>query len=182
MVDFILVTGASGNLGGGLVEKLAGHENLSIRGLVRTGEKAARIEQLGASSVIGSFEDQASIEAAMADVDTVVLITAAHQDAAEHASSVIRAAKAVDVKKIVRVSALKASLDGPTDNTRLHARTEDEVVESGLSYTILRPHFFMQNFFIAADNIAGEGKFYFGMDGGKMGMIDTRDIVDCAAV
>ncbi len=85
MANSILVTGASGNIGSGLVEKLAGHENLSVRGFVRTAEKAARIEQLGASSVIGSYDDKASIEAAITGVDAVILITAAHQNAAEQA-------------------------------------------------------------------------------------------------
>ena len=39
----------------------------------------------------------------------------------------------------------------------------------------------MQNLvFMAARSIASEGKLYFGTGEGKLGMIDLRDIVDCA--
>ena len=39
----------------------------------------------------------------------------------------------------------------------------------------------MQNlFFLAAPSIAREGKVYFGTGNGKIGMIDLRDLVDCA--
>jgi uncharacterized protein YbjT (DUF2867 family) len=75
----------------------------------------------------------------------------------------------------------KAAVDGPSSITRLHGRTDAEILESGLTYNILRPPFFMQNlFFMAADSLALEGRLYFGIGYGKLGMIDLRDIVDCA--
>jgi uncharacterized protein YbjT (DUF2867 family) len=85
------------------------------------------------------------------------------------------------VRKIVRISVFKAAIDGPTDVTRLHGRTDTEIQASGLTYIILRPCFFMQNlFFVAARSIASEGKLYFGTGDGKLGMVDLRDIADCA--
>jgi uncharacterized protein YbjT (DUF2867 family) len=38
----------------------------------------------------------------------------------------------------------------------------------------------MQNLFAAAQSIAHEGRLYMGMRDGKLGMVDVRDIVDCA--
>jgi len=75
---------------------------------------------------------------------------------------------------------IKAAADSPTDNMRLHARTEKELKASGLPYVLLRPHFFMQNLFMSAQSIAAEGAMYLGMGEGKLGMIDVRDIVDVA--
>jgi uncharacterized protein YbjT (DUF2867 family) len=51
-------------------------------------------------------------------------------------------------------------------------------MDSGLKYTILRPHYFMQNTFMSVDSIKSEGKMYLGMGQGSLGMIDVRDIAD----
>lgn len=118
--------------------------------------------------------------AAMADVETVVLITPANPAAETQASNVIRAASAADVQRIVRVSAIKADPDGPTNNTRAHGNTEAELIDSGMGYVMLRPNLFMQNLFMAADQISQQGQFSFAMGDGRMGMIDTRDIAACA--
>jgi len=50
-----------------------------------------------------------------------------------------------------------------------------------LHWTILKPHFFMQNLFGAARSVAGQGAIYMNMGEGRLGMIDVRDIAACAA-
>jgi uncharacterized protein YbjT (DUF2867 family) len=181
MVRRVLVTGATGRIGGQLVPRLAGYNDLAVRALVRSAKKAAPLISSGAELALGRLEDAQSLRVAMDGIDTVVLITPATPDAAEQASSVLTAAKAAGVRKIVRISVFKAAVDGPTAITRLHGRTDTEIQESGLTYTILRPPFFMQNlFFMAADSLAREGRLYFGIGYGKLGLIDLRDIVDCA--
>jgi uncharacterized protein YbjT (DUF2867 family) len=181
MVRRVLVTGATGRIGGQLVPRLAGYKGLAVRAFVRNAKKAAPLEISGAELALGRLEDLQSVRIALDGIDTVVLITPATPDAADQASSVLAAAKAAGVRKIVRISVFKAAVDGPSGVTRLHGRTDSEILESGLTYTILRPPFFMQNlFFMAADSLAREGRLYFGIGYGKLGMIDLRDIVDCA--
>jgi len=181
MVRRVLVTGATGRIGGQLVPRLAGYNDIAVRAFVRNAKKAASLEASGAELALGRLEDPQSVRIAVDGIDTVVLITPATPDAADQASSVLTAAKAAGVRKIVRISVFKAAVDGPTAITRLHGRTDIEIQESGLTYTILRPPFFMQNlFFMAADSIAREGRLYFGIGYGKLGMIDLRDIVECA--
>ena len=51
---------------------------------------------------------------------------------------------------------------------------------SGLPYTIIAPHFFMQNTMMAAQTVASDGVVYMPFRDGKTGMIDVRDIVDVA--
>jgi uncharacterized protein YbjT (DUF2867 family) len=46
---------------------------------------------------------------------------------------------------------------------------------------ILRPNYFMQNFFGAAESIMGQGMMFQGMGDGRLGFIDVRDIADVAA-
>jgi uncharacterized protein YbjT (DUF2867 family) len=181
MVRKVLVTGATGRIGGQLVPRLAGYNDLAVRALVRSAKKAAPLESSGAELALGRLEDAQSVRVALDGIDTVVLITPASPDAADQASSLLAAAKAAGVRKIVRISVFKAAVDGPSGITRLHGRTDAEILESGLTYTVLRPPFFMQNlFFMAADSIAREGRLYFGIGYGRLGMIDLRDIVDCA--
>jgi uncharacterized protein YbjT (DUF2867 family) len=175
----ILVTGATGNIGSQLVPRLAAANGVEVRAFVRNEEKAAPLKAAGAELAVGEFEDAAAVAAAVKGIDTVVLITTMHPNAFEQTKAVLSAAKAAGVRKVVRISALKADPDGPTANTRLHGQTDNAIQASGLTYVILRPHFFMQNLFTAAQSIAADGAMYFGMGDGKMGMIDVRDIVGC---
>src|SRR6187551_1682602 len=117
MTKTIVVTGATGTIGQRAVQELVASK-ASVRALVHTPSKAAALEKLGAATTAGSYDDRASLERAFAGADTVVSITAANAHAIEQTIATIDAAKAAGVRKIVRVSALKAALDGPTDNTR----------------------------------------------------------------
>lgn len=175
------MTGATGKLGSQLVPRLAAYEDVAVRAFVRDAAKAAPLTAGGAALAQGIFDDAQAVRAAVDGIDTLVLITAASPNAADQASAVLAAAKEAGVRKVVRVSVFKAAPDGPTDVTRQHGRTDREIQASGLTYTILRPPFFMQNLLsIAARSVAGQGKLYFGTGGGKLGMIDARDVVDCA--
>lgn len=177
----IVVTGATGSIGSRVVSTLAGSKE-DVVAFVRDRDKARALESAGARLRAGSFEDEASLRAAFSGADSVVLITPPNARATEQTLAALAAAKASGVRKIVRVSALKASVDGPTDNTRQHGQTEAALRESGLAYVILRPHLFMQNLLGSAATLKAEGKFYFGVGDGKMGMIDTRDVADAVAL
>ncbi len=51
---------------------------------------------------------------------------------------------------------------------------------SGLPYSIIRPHFYMQNTMMAAQTVASDGVVYMPFKDGNLGMIDVRDIADVA--
>jgi uncharacterized protein YbjT (DUF2867 family) len=181
MMKKVLVTGATGKIGSQLVPRLAAYDDIAVRAFVRNAERAKPLIAGGAELALGTLEDAQAVRAAVDGIDTLVLITVASPNAADHASTVLAAAKGAGVRKIVRISVFKAAIDGPTDITRQHGRTDTEIQASGLTYIILRPPFFMQNIlFMAASSIATEGKLYFGTGDGKLSMIDMRDIVDCA--
>jgi len=153
-----------------------------VTALTHSAGKTGELEALGAKVAVGSFEDAASLERAFAGADTLVLITAANEHAAEQTLTAIDAAKRAKLRKIVRVSALHANVDGPTDNTRQHGRTEAALRASGLTFVILRPHLFMQSLLGSLQTILGKGQIYAGVGDGKMGMVDTRDVSDAAIV
>jgi uncharacterized protein YbjT (DUF2867 family) len=175
----IVVTGATGTIGRRTVEGLIAGK-APVVALLRDAARGASLEAIGARIAIGSFEDRATLVTAFAGADTVVLITAANARADEQTISAITAAKEANVRRIVRISALKADPDAPTDNTRQHGRTEAALAASGLEYVILRPHLFFQNLLGSLPTILAEGKVYFGVGDGRMGMVDTRDVADAA--
>jgi uncharacterized protein YbjT (DUF2867 family) len=175
----ILITGATGTVGGRLASALANVADAQVRALVRNPEAAEPLRSSGIEVIAGSFEDSSALEHATRGVEIVVLITPTHERAADYAHAVIESSRRTGVRKIVRLSAIKAAAHGPTDNTRQHARTEHEIRASGLAFVVLRPQFFMQNLLGNANALIAESKLYSAVGDGRVAMIDARDVADC---
>jgi uncharacterized protein YbjT (DUF2867 family) len=176
----ILITGATGNTNSFLIPALTA-KGAKVRGLVRDASKAQKLRDAGVEIVVGSFGDAASLERALDGVASVFFVTPPHPEASAWAHAFIDAAKKTSRPRLVRLSVYGASPEGPTDNTRQHGRTDREIVDSGLSFAILRPNFFMQNLLASAATIAKDGAMYYGMGDGRIAMIDVRDIADAAS-
>lgn len=112
----------------------------------------------------------------------VLLITPPNVNQVIHAQNGLRAAQRNGSPLIVRLSAgAIRGMPGVLPRVSAqHAEFDDELRASGVSYTILRPHAFMQNTMMAAQSVASESVIYMPMQDGKTGMIDVRDIVDVA--
>ena len=178
----ILVTGATGNIGSLIVPQLL-EKGVNVRILVRNVSKAAGMKEAGVEVFEGDFEDLQALYRATEGVDAVMAITPAGPGAVAQGEALLNAALKSGKPYYVRLSAIGAADDAPTDNGRLHYQTDQAVIRSGLPFTILRPHYFMQNLFMAAGTINTEGKMYLGMGQGSLGMIDVRDIADaCVAI
>ena len=178
MSSKILVTGATGNIAGGVIPGLI-QGGASVRAYVRDLEKASGLAEMGVELAQGDFSNQEALNTAAQGVDTVLAITPANPDAVAQGNALLEAALNSGSPYYVRISAIGAAPDAPTANGRLHHQSDEALISSGLSYTILRPHFFMQNLFGSAETIKGDDNMYWGMGEGKLGMIDVRDISDC---
>lgn len=177
----VLLTGGTGNVGSQALKSLLANRNLKVRALVRNPAKARWIADLGGELVEGDLDDAAAVSRAMVDVQTLALITPAGAHAAEQAGKLIALARQAGVQKVVRLSAIKASEDGPTDNTRQHGITERVIRESGMRYVMLRPNYYMQNLLGSLGVIVGEGKLYAGVGDAGIALIDARDVGDALA-
>ncbi len=182
MAGKILVTGATGNVSSGLIPELIA-KGASVRALVRDASKAQGLRDAGVEVVTGDLDKAETLDAAFSGVDKVFLLTAPNPNQVAQAHNGIAAAKRAGSPYLVRLSAgaLDTTPDAPARVTRQHAETDAELKASGLAYTILQPHFFMQNTMMAAGTVASDGAVYMPMKDGKIGMIDVRDIVDVAA-
>ena len=174
----VFITGATGNIATLAIPALL-NNGISVRAFVRNPEKAEALQKLGVEIFEGDLADQQALNEAAQGMDAVLSITPAGPNAIAQGNAVTTAAKKAGVKHLVRLSAIKAAADAPTENGRSHYQTDQEIIASGIPYTILRPHFFMQNLFMSVPTVLEQGNMYWGMGQGKLGMIDVRDIADC---
>ncbi|TCP42062.1 uncharacterized protein YbjT (DUF2867 family) [Tamaricihabitans halophyticus] len=140
----IVVTGATGALGGATVENLLTRIPASQLGVsVRDVNKARHFADRGVLVRQGSYEDPAALRASFAGAEQVLLVSGndpAADVVALHRNA-IDAAVAAGVKRILYTSQQGAA-DGPYPPGRLHAATEAILADSGIAWTALRCGFF----------------------------------------
>ncbi len=176
----VLITGASGNVAGSVLPQMV-KEGVTVKAYVRDAAKGEKLKTMGVEPIVGDFMDAEKLEMAMNGVDAVISITPPGPTAFDQASVITQAAKRASVPHIIRLSAVGAAPDAPTDNGKLHYKTDAEIMTSGIPYTILRPNFFMQNMLMSVPTIQAQGSMYWGMGQGSIGLIDVRDIADSLA-
>lgn len=177
----VLITGGTGNVGRQALRTLLAQKQIKVRALLRDPAKGRWITDLGGEVVEGDLDDAAAVGRALRDVPTLALITPAGAHASDQAGKVIALARQAGVQKVVRLSAIKASAEGPTDNTRQHAATERLIRDSGMRHVFLRPNYYMQNLLGSLASIVDDGKLYAGMGDAGIGMVDARDVGDALA-
>ncbi len=171
----ILITGATGKISTDVIAALKGTKH-TLRVLVRDEAKAAAFRAQGLEVVVADLDSARTLAPAFAGVDTAFLLSPPGPRAADQQSSALYFARKAGVSHIVRMSAVGAAHNAPTVNSRSHALSDAELASSGVPYTIVKPHFFMQNMMMAAQSVAEQGRIYMALDDGKMGLIDARDI------
>ena len=179
MTGKILVVGATGNVGSGVLAALAGR-GADVRGLAHSDDGAAAVGETGAEAAVGELTELSSLHGAFDGVDLAFVLTRGMENQVEMAGNAIEAAQRAGVGRIVRLSAFVPEPASDTILGRQHGEIEQLVKSSGVPYTILRPTFFMQNLMAAVQTIASDGAMYWPFGDGRAGMIDVRDIVDVA--
>ena len=176
----ILVTGATGRTGSEVVKELIA-KGEQVRALVRDPERAEAIRGPGVELVVGDVEKPETWDAALNGVDKAFLLSPEGPQMAELHGKFAEAANNAGVRHLVRMSILVANPDSPLAIGRWHGEADQNVANSGIPYTIIRPAYFMQNIIGSARMIAMESAFPGAMGDGKVGVIDTRDIGNVAA-
>ncbi|MFI8523396.1 SDR family oxidoreductase [Promicromonospora sukumoe] len=133
----ILVFGATGNVGGALVRRLAaGGEDLKVRAMVRTPRSADLPD--GVEVVRGDLTDLDSVRAALRDVDRVFLVWPLGGGELTRAVVDLITAR---VRRIVYLSAIGVRADGapaPDPILQFHTDIEQAVRASDAEWTLLR--------------------------------------------
>jgi uncharacterized protein YbjT (DUF2867 family) len=176
----VLITGATGTVSTALMKALEGAD-VDLRALVREGSRTDGPSAQGAKVVVGDLDDARSLPPAFEGVQDVWLLTPNSPRAPENNMNALWAARQAGVERVVRLSVVGAAHDAPNRSGRLHALSDRETERCGMRWTILRPHWFMQNLLNEAADIAATGTFSLNLGAARIGMIDVRDIAECAA-
>ena len=145
-----LVVGSSGMLGGMIARKLLARGE-PVRVLVRQPSSLDGVE-----SVTGDLKDPASLAAACRGTTTVITTAnSAQRGGADNVGAVdldgnralIDAASRAGVRQFVFVSVAFVDVGSPVPLFAAKARTEQHLRDSGLTWTIVAPHIFLDVWF-----------------------------------
>ena len=170
----ILVTGATGHIGRELVPQLV-KTGQPVRVLVRDERKVAHLDPC-VERAVGDLNNPETLISAMQGVERVFLVTFETQQDV----NVLKAAKQVGVRHIVKLSTLEAT-QHVIQVGKWHYEREELIRASGLEWTFLRPGMFMSNSIDWwADSIKQQGAVYFPGGKGKVAPVDPRDVAAVA--
>lgn len=175
--ETVLVTGATGTVGRALLAELARRPALTVRALSRNPNANFPGD---VQLCVGDFDDEASLDQAMADVTRLFLLTAGTR-IAEHDRAAVRRARRAGLDQIVKLSALGVGRGGTDPITTWHRAGENDVRRSGLAWTVLRPTAFMTNALNWSYAIKAGGDVSAPFADGRTTLIDPRDVARVAA-
>ena len=173
----ILITGASGNVGGEVLKQATAKTNLRVRAAYTSLNKS-KSAPAGVEPVLMDYAKPETIRSALQGIEKVFLVGPPTANVAELEGKFVDEAKKSGVKLLVTLSAMggrKAIFPS------LHRDSEEKIERSGLPFTFLRPNGFMQNF-IVYDGVAinTQNAFYGAQRDGAVSHIDIRDIARVA--
>jgi NAD(P)H dehydrogenase (quinone) len=174
----IAITGATGQLGRLVVEKLKGKIPASdIVALVRSPQKAA---DLGVAAREADYDRPETLGRALEGIETLLLISSNEvgKRAAQH-RAVIEAAKKAGVKRVVYTSLLHADTT-PLSLADEHRQTEAELKASGIPYTILRNGWYTENYTASIPGALAGGAFVGSAGEGRISSATRADFADAA--
>lgn len=182
----ILVTSPDGNNGITIVESLLA-KGLAVKALIRKeGDDADIREKVGERSgeltfAIGDYDDRASLEAAMAGCDGLVILVPFHENMQRWEEALVDAAQATGIGHVVKFSEVGAQLSSPVRFLAAHGASDRHLLQSGVSFTIVRVNDLMQNLILLKDSVREKGEIYSGIGDARISWVDLQDVADAIA-
>jgi NAD(P)H dehydrogenase (quinone) len=183
----ILVTGASGHLGGLIVKHLLETQKVAAADLVvgsRDPAKLASLVEKGIEARKVDFDDKAGLAAAFSGIDNLLIVSTDElvtpgKRLVQHKAAV-EAATAANVGRIFYTSLPQAE-NSPISFAPDHFGTEQAIKASGLAYTILRNSWYMENLFLGLPAAFASGHWYTSAGDGKTAYIAREDVARATA-
>lgn len=180
----ILITGATGQLGGAATEQLIKQLSTSeFVILARDKHKAQHYTERGINVRIGDFDDEKSLDNAFKGVKKILLVPTIMAHRLEQNKRVTDISIKNNVEHIVYAgishkNILESAVNGLDD----HFKTEDYIRSAGLTYTFLRNNLYMDILpFYVGEKVFDTGKIYLPAGEGKVPFALRREMGEAAA-
>ncbi|WP_062111603.1 SDR family oxidoreductase [Aureimonas sp. AU40] len=180
----IFVTGATGQLGGLVIEALLakGLGGRLVAGVRSTESEAAqRLRGKGVELRVADYSRSEMLDAAFAGVDRLLLVSSSEvgQRVPQH-RNVIEAAKKAGVALIAYTSLLHADTS-PLGLADEHLQTEEALKASGLPFAILRNGWYTENYAASIAPALAHGVLLGSAGEGRIASAARRDYAEAAA-
>jgi NAD(P)H dehydrogenase (quinone) len=182
----IVVTGASGQLGHAIVERLVERVPAQqIAASARDPDKARSLALLGVSLRQGDFSDPGSLNTAFEGATQVLIVSsnarATGGDTLAQHRAAIAAARAAGAKRIVYTSHMACSAKSAFPPMHDHAATEGMLAESGIPWTSLRHGFYAASGIMLMGDALTTGVIETPADG-RISWTAHADLAEAAAI
>jgi uncharacterized protein YbjT (DUF2867 family) len=182
------VAGVSGHTGSVVAEELL-RRGKTIRVIVRNAGKGERWKARGAEVAVASVEDDEALTRAFEGVEGIYLLSPpdmASTDMIGRARRIgdafVSAIRKSGVKHVVFLSSIGAQLENGTGPIRSLREIEQRLIPLGISVTLLRPTYFIENWGASLGPAAESGVFPSFLPAAKrFPQIATKDIGIAAA-
>ena len=176
----VLVTGATGTVGGELVKALF-QRGADVRAFTRKQPNPGTFP--GAVEIaIGDLTDPISVAEAIKGVDALFLLTGNVADEFTQALTAYGLAKKAGLKHVTYLSVYKADQFLEVPHFAAKYAVEQAIRAGGMSYTILRPGYFVQNERRLKPVLTGPGVYPVPAGNHGLAVVDVRDIAEAAAI
>jgi (4-alkanoyl-5-oxo-2,5-dihydrofuran-3-yl)methyl phosphate reductase len=171
-----LVTGATGNIGTRVVERLL-RRGAQTRVFVRNADKATARYGDRVEVRVGDLADPATLSRAVDGVDVVFLVSTG-PDLAEKDKRAADIAKSAGASVLVKLST--EDVEHGVGTGVWHREGEAAIRDSGIGFVFVQPSGFMDNFLNWADAIKADGVVRCAAGDGTIPFIHSDDIADVA--
>ncbi|MER6290180.1 SDR family oxidoreductase [Streptomyces sviceus] len=161
----VLVVGATGSLGGKVVDELLGRGK-KVRALVRPTTDASRLESRGVEIARGDMLDLDSLVAAMTGADAVITTAAGYTRGGKNAhdidtvgnANLAEAAHRTGIRRFVLTSILTSDQTPQVPHFWHKKIAEDKLEQLGVPFVALRPGAFLDQIATMAGNPLDKGR------------------------
>ncbi|SMH49627.1 NAD(P)H dehydrogenase (quinone) [Rathayibacter oskolensis] len=180
----LVVTGATGHLGR-LVARHLLDRGTAASDILATGRDAAKLEalaaELGVRTAVADFDDPASLDAAFAGAEAVLLVSGSEvgRRVAQHTAAIEAVARAG--ARLVYTSAPKATTS-PLILAPEHKATEEAITAAGVPAVILRNGWYNENYAQTVSELASTGTAVSSAGEGRVSSAARNDYAEAAAV